>query len=461
MAAFEPVLSRNWNNPDILSVKTYESQGGYVASRKALTTMSPDNVVDLVKTSELRGRGGAGFPTGLKWSFLPKDRKETFMCINGDESEPATFNNRYLVEKDPHQFIEGILIGCYATKSNTAYVYLRFEYIKGIHILEQAIAEARAAGHLGKNIYGSGFDLEIWCHRGAGAYICGEETGLIESLEGKRGWPRIKPPFPAIEGAFRKPTVVNNIETLACVPHIVERGADWFKSMGTPKSYGPKLYTISGHVNKQVCVELPMGVTTNQLLEDHAGGVWKGRKAKAAVPGGISMGILKKEEFDIPLDFEEIRKTGCLGLGTAAVTILDDQTRIIDYLYNTTRFFAHESCGQCTPCREGTGWLYKTVKRIRSGGGRIEDLDLMSHLANNMGITPGTTICGLADGAAWPIKNALAKYLDELEDFIKHNQNPAYKITAGQDAISKGLSPLPTNTSMFVPGIGLAKSLSN
>lgn len=461
MAAFEPVLSRNWNNPDILSVKTYESQGGYVASRKALTTMSPDNVVDLVKTSELRGRGGAGFPTGLKWSFLPKDRKETFMCINGDESEPATFNNRYLVEKDPHQFIEGILIGCYATKANTAYVYLRFEYIKGIHILEQAIAEARAAGHLGKNIYGSGFDLEIWCHRGAGAYICGEETGLIESLEGKRGWPRIKPPFPAIEGAFRKPTVVNNIETLACVPHIVERGADWFKSMGTPKSYGPKLYTISGHVNKQVCVELPMGVTTNQLLEDHAGGVWKGRKAKAAVPGGISMGILKKEEFDIPLDFEEIRKTGCLGLGTAAVTILDDQTRIIDYLYNTTRFFAHESCGQCTPCREGTGWLYKTVKRIRSGGGRIEDLDLMSHLANNMGITPGTTICGLADGAAWPIKNALAKYRDELEDFIKHNQNPAYKITAGQDAISKGLSPLPTNTSMFVPGIGLAKSLSN
>lgn len=461
MAAFEPVLSRNWNNPGILSVKTYESQGGYEASRKALTTMSPDNVVDLVKASELRGRGGAGFPTGLKWSFLPKDRKETFMCINGDESEPATFNNRYLVEKDPHQFIEGILIGCYATKSNTAYVYLRFEYIKGIHILEQAIAEARTAGHLGKNIYGSGFDLEIWCHRGAGAYICGEETGLIESLEGKRGWPRIKPPFPAIEGAFRKPTVVNNIETLACVPHIVERGADWFKSMGTPKSYGPKLYTISGHVNKQVCVELPMGVTTNQLLEDHAGGVWKGRKAKAAVPGGISMGILKKEEFDIPLDFEEIRKTGCLGLGTAAVTILDDQTRIIDYLYNTTRFFAHESCGQCTPCREGTGWLYKTVKRIRSGGGRIEDLDLMSHLANNMGITPGTTICGLADGAAWPIKNALAKYRDELEDFIKHNQNPAYQITAGQDAISKGLSPLPTNTSMFVPGIGLAKSLSN
>lgn len=458
MAAFEPVLTRNWNNLDILSVKTYESKGGYAAARKALTTMSPDDVVNLVKASELRGRGGAGFPTGLKWSFLPKDRQETFMCINGDESEPATFNNRYLVEKDPHQFIEGILIGCYATRARTAYVYLRFEYIKAVHILEKAIEEARAAGHLGKNIYGSGFDLEIWCHRGAGAYICGEETGLIESLEGKRGWPRIKPPFPAIEGAFRKPTVVNNIETLACVPHIVERGADWFKSIGTPKSYGPKLYTISGQVNKQVCVELPLGVTTNQLIEEHGGGVWKGRKAKAAVPGGISMGILKKEEFDVPLDFEEIKKTGCLGLGTAAVTVMDETTRIIDYLYNTSRFFAHESCGQCTPCREGTGWLYKTIKRIRSGGGRIEDLDLMKHLSENMGITPGTTICGLADGAAWPIKNALAKYRDELEEFIRTNQNPAARISPVQDSISKGVSPLAMNSSMFVPGIGLAKA---
>ena len=458
MAAFEPVLTRNWNNPDILSVKTYESKGGYAAARKALTTMSPDDVVNLVKASELRGRGGAGFPTGLKWSFLPKDRQETFMCINGDESEPATFNNRYLVEKDPHQFIEGILIGCFATRARTAYVYLRFEYIKAVHILEKAIEEARAAGHLGKNIYGSGFDLEIWCHRGAGAYICGEETGLIESLEGKRGWPRIKPPFPAIEGAFRKPTVVNNIETLACVPHIVERGADWFKSIGTPKSYGPKLYTISGQVNKQVCVELPLGVTTNQLIEEHGGGVWKGRKAKAAVPGGISMGILKKEEFDVPLDFEEIKKTGCLGLGTAAVTVMDETTRIIDYLYNTSRFFAHESCGQCTPCREGTGWLYKTIKRIRSGGGRIEDLDLMKHLSENMGITPGTTICGLADGAAWPIKNALAKYRDELEEFIRTNQNPAARISPVQDSISKGVSPLAMNSSMFVPGIGLAKA---
>ena len=443
MPSFEPVLTRNWNVADSQSLKVYESRGGYQAARKALTTMDSDAVVHLVKDSELRGRGGAGFPCGLKWSFLPKDRKETLMCINGDESEPATFNNRLLIELDPHQFIEGILISCFATKAAIAYVYLRFEYIDAFHIMEKAIDEARAAGHLGNNIYGSGFNLEVYCHRGAGAYICGEETGLIESLEGKRGWPRIKPPFPAIEGAFRKPTVVNNVETLACIPHIVERGSDWFKSIGTPKSYGPKLYCVSGHVEKQVCVELPLGATTRQLIEDHAGGVWKGRKAKAAVPGGISMGLLSAEELDIPLDFESLRPTGCLGLGTAAVTILDDQTRIIDYLYNTSRFFAHESCGQCTPCREGTAWMYKTFKRIRSGGGRLEDLDILLQMADNLGISPGTTICGLADGAAWPVKNALAKFRPELEEFIKTHQNPASRATPLQEAISLGTTTAP------------------
>ncbi|KAJ3053952.1 hypothetical protein HK102_011600, partial [Quaeritorhiza haematococci] len=307
VATFEPVLTRNWNVPDARSLKVYESRGGYQAARKALTTMDPDAVVNLVKDSELRGRGRAG-----------------------------------------------ILIACRAPRAATSSGYLRFQYSAATRIIEEAIAEARAAGHLGKNIYGTGFDLDVWVHRGAGAYICGEETGLIESLEGKRGWPRIKPPFPAIEGAFRKPTVVNNIETLCCVPHIVERGAAWFKSIGTPKSYGPKLYTVSGHVEKQVCVELPLGVTCRELIDDHAGGVWKGRKAKAAVPGGISMGLLSADELDTPLDFESLRKPGCLGLGTAAVTVIDDHTPIIDYLVNTSRFFAHESCGQCTPCREGT-----------------------------------------------------------------------------------------------------------
>ena len=438
MAAFEPVLTRNWDVADSHTLKVYESRGGYQASRKALTSMDPDKVVGVVKDSELRGRGGAGFPCGLKWTFLPKDRKETLMCVNGDESEPATFNNRLLIERDPHQFIEGILISCFATKANTAYVYLRFEYIKGFKILEDAIAEARAAGHLGKNIYGSGFDLEIYCHRGAGAYICGEETGLIESLEGKRGWPRIKPPFPAIEGAFRKPTVVNNVETLCCVPHIIERGADWFKSMGTPKSYGPKLYCVSGHVNKQVCVELPLGITCRALIDGHAGGVWKDRKAKIVVPGGISMGLLSADELDTQLDFESLRKPGCLGLGTAAVTVLDETVSIVDFLYNTSRFFAHESCGQCTPCREGTGWIYKIIKRMKAGGGRMEDLDILQQLSNNMGIMPGTTICGLADGAAWPIKNALQKFRPEFEEYIRTHQSDLRKVTPLQEAISNG-----------------------
>jgi NADH-quinone oxidoreductase subunit F len=438
VSTFEPVLSRNWNVPDGNSLKVYESRGGYGAARKALAS-DPDAVVTTIKDSELRGRGGAGFPCGLKWTFLPKDRKETLMCVNADESEPATFNNRILMEKDPHQLLEGILISCFATRATTAYIYLRFEYINAFRVLEAALAEARAAGHLGKNIYGSGFDLDVWVHRGAGAYICGEETGLIESLEGKRGWPRIKPPFPAIEGAFRKPTVVNNVETLCCVPHIMERGVAWFKSIGTPKSYGPKLYCVSGHVNKPVCVELPLGVTTRALIEEHAGGVWKGRKAKAAVPGGISMGLLAAGEFDVPLDFESLRKPGCLGLGTAAVTVIDEATSIVDYLYNTCRFFAHESCGQCTPCREGTTWLYKTMQRIRAGGGRIEDLDIMLQLANNMGIMPGTTICGLADGAAWPIKNAVTKFRAELEAYIRSNRARGHGVSALQEEIAHGV----------------------
>jgi NADH-quinone oxidoreductase subunit F len=438
VAAFEPVLSRNWNVPESHTLKVYEYRGGYKAARSALAS-DPDALVTLVKDSELRGRGGAGFPCGLKWTFLPKDRKETLMCVNADESEPATFNNRILMEKDPHQLLEGILISCFATRASTAYIYLRFEYIRAYHVLEAAIAEAHAAGHLGKNIYGTGFDLNVWLHRGAGAYICGEETGLIESLEGKRGWPRIKPPFPAIEGAFRKPTVVNNVETLCCVPHILERGVTWFKSIGTPKSYGPKLYCISGHVNQPGCVELPLGVTTNTLIHEHAGGVWKGKKAKAAVPGGISMGLLAESEFDVPLDFESLRKPGCLGLGTAAVTVIDADTSIVDYLYNTCRFFAHESCGQCTPCREGTTWLLKTVRRIKSGGGRAEDLDIMLQIANTMGMMPGTTICGLADGAAWPVKNALTKFRPEFEEYIRSHRSSAVKVTRLQDSIAHGV----------------------
>lgn len=427
MPKFEPVLLARINKPDSHKLETYQRDGGYQGLRKALD-MAPADVTNLVKDSGLRGRGGAGFPCGLKWTFLPKDHPgPIYLCINADESEPGTFNNRYLMELDPHQLIEGIAIACHAIKSNKAYLYLRFEYGLSYRRLDAAIKECYSAGILGKNIFGKGFDLDIVLHRGAAAYICGEETGLIESLEGKRAWPRIKPPFPAIEGLFRKPTIVNNVETLCCVKQIIDRGKDWFQSIGVkpdpnnPRdagSYGPKLYTVSGHVNKPCCVELPLGVTARELIDEHAGGVWKGRKAKAVVPGGISMGFLSDKELDTPLDFNGPGKVGCLGLGTAAVVVVDDQTNMVDVLYNCARFFSHESCGQCTPCREGTNWMTRILERIRSGQGSMKDLDLLTEVAGSMGIIPGTTICGLSDGAAWPVKNAIQKFRSDFEEYI-------------------------------------------
>ncbi|MEX2316024.1 MAG: NADH-quinone oxidoreductase subunit NuoF [Pirellulales bacterium] len=431
MAKFEPVLLARVGKPNRGAIDPYEADGGYQALQKALA-MSPADITQLVKDSALRGRGGAGFPCGLKWTFLPKDHPgPIYMCVNADESEPGTFNNRILMEEDPHQLLEGIIISCRATRASTAYIYLRYEYGRSFRALDQAIQECYARNLLGKNILGSDFSLDIYLHRGAGAYICGEETGLIESLEGKRAWPRIKPPFPAVEGAFRKPTVVNNVETLCCVTHIVQRGVAWFKSIGVPAdpknprdvgSYGPKLYCISGHVNKPGCVEQPLGITCRELIDVHGGGVWKGRKAKAVVPGGMSTGFLSAAELDTPLDFSSLNKVGCLGLGTAAAVVIDDHTSMVDVLYNSCRFFAHESCGQCTPCREGTVWMTKILQRIRSGRGRIEDLDLLVEIANSMGITPGTTICGLADGAAWPVKNAIQKFRPEFEEYIRKKQ---------------------------------------
>ncbi|MDH3718830.1 MAG: NADH-quinone oxidoreductase subunit NuoF, partial [Planctomycetota bacterium] len=375
MAEFEPVLLAKVGSEDSHRLATYESSGGYRALKRVLCEMAPPDVVELVKSSNLRGRGGAGFPTGLKWSFLPQDHPgPVYMCVNADESEPATFNNRVLMEDDPHQLLEGTIISSYATRSSTAYIYIRYEYPLALRRLQAAIDECYEHGYLGQNILGSPFSLDVYLHRGAAAYICGEETGLIESLEGRRAWPRIKPPFPAVEGAFRKPTVVNNIETLCCVTHIADRGADWFKSIGVPAdpenprdagSYGPKLYCLSGHVNRPGCYELPLGVTCGELIEEQGGGVWKGRQPKAAVPGGISMGLLTADELDCPLDFNGPSKYDCLGLGTAAVTVMDETVRIVDYLHNTARFFAHESCGQCTPCREGTNWSLQMLQRIK------------------------------------------------------------------------------------------------
>src|SRR5438128_2605237 len=441
MADYEPVLLRRVGKPDSQSIDGYRTDGGYRALAKAVHEMTPAQVVDVVKESGLRGRGGAGFPCGVKWTFLPKDHPgPIYLCVNADESEPGTFNNRILMEEDPHQVLEGIILAAYATRASTAYIYIRYEYGRSFRTMQKAIDDAYANNLLGRNILGKDFQLKVYVHRGAGAYICGEETGLIESLEGKRGWPRIKPPFPAVEGAFRKPTVVNNIETLACVTHIIDRGPDWFKSMGVPPdpknprdagSYGPKLYCISGHVNKPCCVELPMGISLRELMDKYGGGVWKGRKAKGAIPGGISMGIMTEKEFDIPLDFNGPGKVGCLGLGTAAVTVFDETTSIVDVLYNICRFFAHESCGQCTPCREGTGWMLKIMERMRRGQGRLEDLKILEEVGSSIGIMPGTTICGLADGAGWPVKNAIQKFRGEFEDFIRSGRKSAAPAPVG------------------------------
>ncbi len=442
---FEPVLLANVNKPDGYTLRGYESTGGYTALKKTLKEKTPVEVIEIVKASGLRGRGGAGFPCGLKWSFLPKDHPgPIYMCINADESEPGTFNNRIIMEGDPHEIIEGIILGCFATKATTAYVYMRYEFPLAWQRMQGAIDEAYAAGYLGKNILGTNFSLDIYMHRGAGAYICGEETGLIESLEGKRAWPRIKPPFPAVEGVFRKPTVVNNIETMACVTHILRLGVDWFKSMGVPAdpknprdpgSYGPKLYCLSGHVNKPGCYEAPLGITCRQLINEYGGGVWKGRKAKAAIPGGISMGLFTEAELDTPLDFNGPGKVGCLGLGTAAVVVMDETVSMVDFLYNSCRFFSHESCGQCTPCREGTTWSLRMLERIRAGKGRLKDLDLLLEIGDTIGIIPGTTICGLSDGAAWPIKNAIRKFRPEFEEYIKRTNPTGYMVTEAVQAL--------------------------
>jgi NADH-quinone oxidoreductase subunit F len=427
MSAFEPTLTRRAGKP--VDIAAYRADGGYRTLEKAVNELQPGQVTDLVKASGLRGRGGAGFPCGVKWTFLPKDHAgPIYLCVNIDESEPCTFNNRYLIENDPHQVLEGILLAAYATKAWTAYLYFRYEYGKAARIMQRAIDEAYQAGLLGHNIFGKGFNLEAYIHRGAGAYICGEETGLIESLEGKRAWPRIKPPFPAVEGAFRQPTIVNNPETLACVVHIVDRGPDWFKSMGTPSpdpanpgkgSYGPKLYNLSGHVNNPGTFEAPLGVTIQELIDKFGGGVWKGKKAKGCIPGGFSMGIMTADEFKAKLDFGDLWNYGAMGLGTAAVTVFDEDTSIVEVAYNIARFFAHESCGQCTPCREGTGWMQSILERIRRGEGRKEDLDILADVGHRIGIIPGTTICGLSDGAGWPIKNAVKKFRSEFESYIK------------------------------------------
>ena len=434
--SFAPVLMRHVGVSNSTSLAVYKADGGYSGAALALR-MTPDDLVELVKKANLRGRGGAGFPAGVKWSFLPKDRQVTYLCVNADESEPPTFCNRVLIDHDPHMLLEGILIAGYATRTTVAYIYLRGEFCEQFHTLQRALDEAYAAGYFGRNILGSGYDLECYIHRGAGAYICGEETGLIESLEGKRGWPRIKPPYPAVEGAFRRPTVVNNVETLVCLPHILTRGLDWWLSLGTASSKGPKMYCVSGLVNRPGCYEAPLGITCRELIfaDEFGAGMRGNKKIKAVFPGGLSMGVLRgdlfpkspdgkvdpaqdHDELDCVLDFDDVQRYGLLGLGTAAAVVVPEDIDIRDVLVNVARFYASESCGQCTQCREGTAWVYKIAQRIRAGAGRLLDLDLIEEITQNMGMMPGLSICGLPDGAAWPLRTLVQKFRREFEQHI-------------------------------------------
>ncbi len=441
MAMTEPVLLRRipshpWGDPADRKYVDYDTHcktGGYEGLKKALD-IEPKDLIDEVKASELRGRGGAGFSAGLKWSFLPEvDGEQRFLAVNADESEPGTFKDRVLMDYDPHLLYEGIAICMRACHLDTAYIYIRGEYHETYYTLERARQEAYANKIFGdSSIMGqiNGRKPHVYIHRGAGAYVCGEETGLLESLEGKRGWPRIKPPFPALKGAFGRPTVINNVETLAVLGDIVTKGSDWFRSLGrassfgekAPGSYGPKLFGISGHVNRPGVYEEELGVKMSDLIENHAQGVRNGKKYKAAIPGGVAMGFLGADQFDAELDFDCGRKYNVLGLGTAGVILMDEDTSIVSATRNIVHFFMHESCGQCTPCREGSAWVYKILCRMEEGEGTMKDIDLLDELAQSMGAMPGTTICGLADGTNWAVKTAIAKFRAEFEACCRPSQ---------------------------------------
>ncbi|HJU63940.1 MAG TPA: NADH-quinone oxidoreductase subunit NuoF, partial [Candidatus Binatia bacterium] len=396
----EKVLLRNVDVPDSHTLAVYSSRGGYRAWEKVVKDFKREQLIEEVKASGLRGRGGAGFPTGMKWSFVPKDSpKPKYLICNADESEPGTFKDRLLIEKDPHAIIEGTLIAAYAIQSHTAFIYIRGELAFGAKRLEQAVHEVLGAGYIGKNIMGSGYDLDLIVHKGAGAYICGEETALLSSLEGSRGWPKVKPPFPATHGLFGCPTVVNNVETLAALPWIIEHGAAAYAAMGTDKSKGTKLFSVSGHISKPGVYELEMGYPLMKFLEEDCGGVPNGKKLKGVIPGGGSMPVLRPEEIEkVNLDYESVQAAGSL-LGSGGVIVMDDSTCMVRAALNLARFFTHESCGQCTPCREGCHWMEKIFRRIEQGEGQTGDLDLILDVSANI---MGNTICPFGDAAAMP-----------------------------------------------------------
>jgi len=422
-----PVLSSRFKDPAGVWLEDYLADGGYAGAKKALTSMNPQEVIEEVSHANLRGLGGAGFPTGRKWSFVPKDAKRPkYLVANADEGEPGTFKDRYIMERDPHALLEGLIIAAYAIGSHKAYVYIRGEYFESAYRLQRAIDEARAANWLGKNIQDCGFDLDVVIHRGAGAYICGEETALLTSLEGGKGFPRLKPPFPAISGLFSCPTIVNNVETLACVPFILRHGAQRFAAIGTDTQGGTRLFCVSGHVVRPGVYEAPVTVTLRELIEQHAGGVRDGLKLKAVIPGGISAKILTADEIDVAMDFDSLHKAGSMA-GSGGVIVMDQTTCMVEALAAASRFFADESCGQCSPCREGTGWVHRIVSRILEGKGSIQDLNDLLAIAGDM---EGKTICVFADAAAWPVQSYIAKFRAEFEEYIRSGKTRSKRAVA-------------------------------
>ncbi len=400
------------DTPDLHKLEVYRAHGGYEGLRKALG-MKPEEVIDEVKKSNLRGRGGACFPTGLKWSFMPKQSaKPKYLCVNGDESEPGTFKDRQIFELNPHQLLEGILIGCYAMGITTAYVYIRGEYGKWITMLERALAVAYANGLVGKSILGTEFTTDIVIHKGAGAYICGEESSLMNSIEGLRGYPRVKPPFPAQFGLWGCPTTINNVETMTNIPLIIQRGWEWYSKIGAPKHPGPILVGVSGHVSNPGVFEMPTGEPLLEIIHKWAGGVPGNKRIKAVIPGGSSTMILRGEQLEgVRMDADSLKAAGS-SVGTAGLIVMDEETDLIRVITRIAKFYYHESCGQCTPCREGTGWMWKILTRFEQGEGTMKDIDLLMDVANNI---EGNTICALGDAAAWPVQSMIRRFREEFE----------------------------------------------
>ena len=413
----EPVLTSYVREPNSYTLAFSVKHGAYEGLRKALT-MKPDQVTEQVKASGLRGRGGAGFPAGLKWSFVARDDRPRYVCCNADESEPGTFKDHVLMERNPHLVFEGCAITCYAIGARAAYIYIRGEFHHVQDVLEQQLAEAYAAGYLGRNIFGSGFDCDVYVHRGAGAYEAGEETALIESLEGKRAQPRIKPPFPASVGLYNCPTIVDNVETLCNVPFIILNGAEWFASLGVEKNTGPKLYCLSGHVKRPGVYEATMKTTLRELIYDYAGGIRDGRELKAVIPGGSSTPVMLASQIDVPASFDGIAQAGSM-LGSAGIMVMDDSTCMVWLAENLLHFYKHESCGKCTPCREGTDWLYKLIRRVERGEGRMEDIDLITSVANNIN---GKTLCPFGEAAVAPALSTVKHFRHEYEAHVREGR---------------------------------------